>query len=105
VIRGVVVHMAGEQPFIVDVRELPTPTDSAVVCTNPRLPNGKRPLFADHKDSWFIFPLAHVRFLEIPGGAIESAATPDGTALVTVPDAPPAELELDEDFLRRIREA
>ena len=76
---------------------------------------GKRPVFADDSAAVFFFPMIHVRFLEIPpasvaGGDLDlpipigvAAQLGDGGA-----NGEPAldeDLEIDEDFLRRVREA
>ena len=105
-IRNAVLHLVGEQPLFADLETFPSPTDAGVVCTNVRYMNGKAPLFIDHKDSWFLFPMGQIRFLEMPAstraneGVDAEDVPPDEEALES-----PIELELDEDFLRRIREA
>jgi hypothetical protein len=104
VIRNVVIHMQGEQPLLADIEALPTPTDACVVCTNMRMSNGKRPTFVDRIDNWFLIPLLHIRFVEIPADALPGAENrPVETAIVPVEE--PEELEVDEEFLRKIREA
>ena len=86
------------------------------MCTNLRELNGSRPVFADDISSVFVFPLVHIRFIEIAPGTIPQTVDPDagddrlslpaGTAL----EAPVAraesdeDLEIDEDFLRRVRD-
>ena len=103
-IRNVVIHMQGEQPLLADIEALPTPTDACLVCTNMRMSNGKRPTFIDHSDNWFLIPLLHIRFVEIPSEALPGAeARQAEKALVPVEEV--EELEVDEDFLRKIREA
>jgi hypothetical protein len=101
-----VIHLNNEQPLLADLFGLPEPSDLGLLCTNLRTLNGKRPVFADHLESTFFFPYQHIRFLEIPPGA-------DGRRLIEAPAAPVAEvppeepeedLQLDEDFLRRIRD-
>lgn len=128
-IRNAVVHLTNEQPLLADLFAVPTATDSQLVCTNLRSMNGKRPVFADDSDSIFVFPIAQIRFLEVPpgadtdnvGGAVrprnEGVAAHQGVAVHEAgPGAAPSngtgtttdtegELELDEDFLRRVREA
>ena len=104
-IRNVVVHLLNEQPVIVDLFEMPTPSDAGLICTNVRTLDGKRPVFIDHSASTFFFPYTGIRFTEIAAGADGApAAQPDGDAS---PPEPVVEedLEIDEDFLRRIREA
>jgi hypothetical protein len=112
VIRNAVLHLTNEQPLLADLFEMPKPTDSQVVCTRLRSMNGKRPVFADDIDSVFLFPLAQVRFVEIPPGAemdgdaprraAPAAAAPSSNGNGQGPDS---DLDLDEDFLRRVREA
>lgn len=113
-IRNVVIHMVGDQPLVADLFELPTAGDQALLCTNLRTLTGKRPVFADHVESVFLFPYAHIRFVEIPPGSQGAAEGATGDAATAAgaaaPDAEPEpaepepDLELDEDFLRRIRE-
>jgi hypothetical protein len=91
-----IVHMLNDQPIVVDLVEDPKPGDISLICTNVRTLDGKRPIFIDHVDSTFVFPYVSVRFVEIPSGATRGA---DGEA------AEPEDLEIDEDFLRRIRDA
>lgn len=104
-IRDAVIHMSNEQPLLADLYAMPSPADVALLCTRLRTLNGKRPVFADNVDSVFLFPLAHIRFVEIPPGSTEEAG---GDALALEASDQPereAELEIDEDLLRRIREA
>lgn len=102
-IRGVIVHLTGEQPFIADIETMPAAGDTALICTNIRLGSGKRPNYIDRGDSWFIFPLAEIHFIEVPAAALEGVDAPRLGA--GEEPQPEPELELDEDFLRRIREA
>jgi len=118
VIRNVILHINNEQPLLADLYEPPSPGDVGLRCTNLRQMNGKRPVFVGDVKSIFFFPYLHIRFVEIPPGAMAGS----GSALETVvddtgvvphgPGAPPPpvpetepDLEIDEDFLRRVREA
>jgi hypothetical protein len=113
VIRNVILHLNNEQPLLADLYEAPSAGDVGLRCTNLRLMNGKRPVFVDDSKSIFFFPYLHIRFVEIPPGAITGsdpsmAVTAEGNE-PRVEQAPPApeveaDLEIDEDFLRRIRE-
>jgi hypothetical protein len=82
----------------------------AVVCTNLRELNGNRPIFADDIASVFVFPLMHIRFIEIAPGTIEQSPDDERPKLdAHVPAVSPTvevdeELEIDEDFLRRVRD-
>lgn len=88
---------------------MPQTSDVAVLCTNLRELNGKRPVFADHIESVFLFPLIHLRFIEMAPGALEDSVDverPERPAGLPVPTTEPeADLEIDEDFLRRVRDA
>jgi hypothetical protein len=108
VIRDVVIHILNEQPLVADLYDMPTSSDVALVCTNLRTLNGKRPVFTDAIDSVFLFPLMHIRFVEIPSRATGTVARTDEAALpapaVSDEAGQEPDLELDEDFLRRVRE-
>jgi hypothetical protein len=129
VIRNVVVHISNEQPLLADLFDLPASSDAGLLCTNLRSMDGKRPVFIDRIESTFYFPYRAIRFLEIPVAALErhradgGQAAPAGMVHPEAPDEPaeaepqlPAVLELgsgdevdlgdeiDEDFLRRVRD-
>ena len=115
-IRNVVLHINNEQPLLAYLFEAPSPGDVGLRCTNLRQMNGKRPVFIDDVASIFFFPYLHIRFLEIPPGAMSggdpaSAVTTDDEAAragrppeLALEPEPEPDLEIDEDFLRRIRE-
>ena len=133
-IRNVVIHLQNEQPLLADLYGIPNPTDVGLVCTNLRMMDGKRPIFIDEIAATFFFPYHVMRFLEVPpgelaqhqasGGAGPSFATAgpvvtqagDDTRLPVVvggaddgagePDLENLEIELDidEDFLQRVRD-
>ncbi len=106
VIRNAVIHLTNEQPLLADLFALPMPADTVIMCTNLRTMGGKRPVFVDHIESVFYFPYAHVRFLEIPPGADPSRPAPDSKGRQAAPPPEPeADLEIDEDFLKRVRDA
>jgi hypothetical protein len=102
-IRDVVLHMPNEQPLIVDLPAMPGTTDTLLVCSNLRLMNGQTPVFVDRSDSVFIFPLHQIRFIEILRVSL-GEGTYDQVEVPQLHEAEP-DLELDEEFLRRIREA
>jgi hypothetical protein len=105
--RNVVVHLLNEQPLLADLYELPKPADQGLLCTNLRMLDGRRPVFIDRIESIFFFPYLHIRFLEIPpaSGGVAPVAAPVETEVTPPAETEPEEdLELDEDFLRRIRE-
>ena len=108
-LRNVVIHLNNEQPVLADLFAIPSPQDVAVVCTNLRTPDGKRPVFIDQSDSVFVLPLVHIRFIEVPPGSDRLGEGAAGSPVRQRQSAPvvPAEpdLEIDEEFLRRIRDA
>jgi hypothetical protein len=110
VIRNVVIHIANEQPLVADLYDMPTAADVSLVCTNVRMLDGKKPIFIDHQNSVFSFPYGTIRFIEILAGAatgLPETESDDRDAVAAESAGDPeteADLELDEDFLRRIRE-
>lgn len=131
-IHNVCIHVSNEQPLLADLYDLPSASDAGLVCTNVRSMDGKRPIFIDSSAATFFFPYHVIRFLEIPEGSFEPGRSRGGQAgaislerpaggpeivpesllpvLVGVrsdqPGAgdPEAALEIDEDFLQRIRD-
>jgi hypothetical protein len=93
-----VIHPISDQPLVVDIEEMPTAADVSLVCFNIRTIDGKRPKFIDRKNSTFVFPLASVRFVEVYSGEAGTSEEPGV-------EVEPEELEIDEEFLRRVREA
>jgi len=110
VIKNAVLHLNNEQPVLVDLFELPLAVDLGLRCTNMRTLDGKRPVFIDDTNAFFFFPYEHVRFVEIPPRALvgtDLEVAVEVPVAVTVPaeeTLDDADLEIDEDFLRRIRE-
>jgi hypothetical protein len=132
VIRNVAIHSLNEQPLLADLFDLPAATDAGLMCTNLRGMDGKRPVFIDGIESVFFFPYRVIRFLEIPpvsiqrhraeGGRMDAGAAsswaagalepepvlnlPAGAAGTEAESLEGSDLgeEIDEDFLRRIRD-
>ncbi len=91
--------------MVADLYGYPSPADTVIVCTNVRGTTGKRPVWADDVHSIFYFPWAQVRFVEVPPdrafGPIDD--NDPGTAIaLRAPDE--GDLEIDEDFLKRVRD-
>lgn len=111
-IRNAVLHIMNEQPMLADLFEMPAPGDLVLRCTNLRSMNGKRPVFVDDSMSVFFFPYLHLRFVELLPASLAgtefetdaSVAVAAGLAAAPPPVAEEPDLEIDEDFLRRIRE-
>ena len=115
-IRNAIIHLANEQPLLVDLYGLPSPSDVGMLCTNLRMMDGRRPVFVDDSKSTFFFPYLHIRFLEVPPHAFRHESADDEPESDVVPAGVPGmpattnghdddpDLELDEDFLRKIRE-
>jgi hypothetical protein len=101
VIRDAVLHLINEQPLLIDLFEAPSPGDGVLVGTNLRTMSRTRPLFAERGDSTFVFPYTHIRFVELPVAAAVESAEPILTIQLAEPEP---DLEVDEDFLRRVRE-
>ncbi len=104
-IRNAIIHVQNEQPLLADLYEMPSALDQGLLCTNLRMLDGKRPVFIEKSDSAFFFPYLHIRFVEIMPG---SSGLPEIGEPVEAAEkeelVDDADLELDEDFLRRIRE-
>lgn len=98
-----ILHLLNDQPLVVDLLGEPKPDDLTVVCTNVKTVDGKRPVFIDYSTSTFVFPMAMVRFVEIPREADEAERAKPSVA--GAGDEEADDLEIDEDFLRRVREA
>jgi hypothetical protein len=97
-----ILHLHNDQPLSVELLEEPSASDIAIVCTNPRLLDGKKPVFIDFPTSTFVFPMSAIRFVEVLRYANENERA---AAVIADQPAEPEDLEIDEDFLRRVREA
>jgi hypothetical protein len=110
VIRNAVIHISNEQPLLADLFELPKPGDQGLVCTNVRMLDGTKPIFVDQSESVFYFPYLHIRFVELRPGTTGIPEIDARASGATPPPAEPepaadADEEIDEEFLRRIRDA
>ena len=100
-----IIHLTNDQPITVDLVEMPQAGDIAIICTNVRTGDGKKPVFIDFASSTFLFPLVGIRFVEILQAADEAARSSARAAAAATAATEPEDLEIDEDFLRRVREA
>jgi len=113
-LRNAVLHLHNEQPVLADLFEMPTASDVRLSLTNPPSLDGKRPIFVDDLKSVFVFPYHRISFLEIPPQATLTAEMGDAMPVpvavgasehgVTEDLGDDGDLEIDEDFLPRIRE-
>jgi hypothetical protein len=67
----VILHIAGETSVAGEIEELPKPTDTIVVMTNPRQKDGKDLHYIDHNASKIIWPLSKINFIEVLSDAEE----------------------------------
>ncbi len=106
-IRNVIVHVLNEQPLMADLFGMPAAGDTGLVCTNLRTVEGRRPIFIERSDSTFFFPFVHLRFVEMPSGQLAEPEPREAHAGSTTgaPDRGDDDSEIDEAFLRRIRDA
>jgi hypothetical protein len=111
VIKNAVIHINNEQPLLADLYGMPTPADVSLVCTNIRMLDGKKPVFIDHQNSVFVFPYLAIRFVEVMAGTVPGMSdqpvepTEVAAGNGVHDDGADLDLELDEDFLRRVRDA
>ena len=113
-IRDVVLHINNEQPLRADLFEFPEADAVLLRCTNVRTLNGTRPIFIDDLGSIIFSPLLHLRFIEVlPRSQAEANLSlapgetpiPVPAPLPIAPEPEEEDLEIDEDFLRKVREA
>ena len=90
-----------------DLYGYPSSTDISLICTNVRSTTGKRPVWADDMASMFYFPWTQIRFLEIPpdrAGPPPSPRDESSTAIALRAPEDEPDLEIDEEFLKRVRD-
>ena len=61
----VVVHVVGEEPFLAEMEELPTPSDQSVTFVNPRARNNKPLHYVEDQTISVIFPWHRISFIEV----------------------------------------
>ena len=111
-IRDVVLHINNEQPLRADLFELPEGDTVLLRCTNVRTLSGAKPIFIDDLSSIIFLPMLHLRFIEIlpeTSGAEHLALGPGEERVPVEAGIAKKDLEddiaIDEDFLRRVRDA
>ncbi len=61
----VIIHVAGEEPILAEIEDLPKPTDQFLEFTNPRRRDGKAINYATTGAKSFIYPWHKLAFVEI----------------------------------------
>jgi hypothetical protein len=62
---SVILHIPGESAVIGEVDELPKPTDTLLIVSNPRLRDGKDIHYLEHNVVKVIWPIAKITLIEI----------------------------------------
>lgn len=59
------VHIAGDDPVVLDVEELPKPTDNYVIGMNPQRRDGGEVSYILHEVDQVIYPWWRINFIQI----------------------------------------
>ncbi len=62
---SVILHIPGEMSVIGEVDELPKPTDTLIIVSNPRLRDGKDIHYLEHNVVKVIWPIDKITLIEI----------------------------------------
>ena len=68
---SVILHITGEDSIVVDLEEVPSPTDQIVIGTNPRYRDGKEVRNILPEVNTVIYPWWRINFIEILPSAEE----------------------------------
>jgi hypothetical protein len=60
-----ILHVAGEMPVAGEVEELPKPTDTLLIVSNPRLRDGKELHYIDNSVVKVIWPIDRITLIEV----------------------------------------
>ena len=63
--HSVILHIAGEPSIAGEVEELPKPTDTLLIVSNPRLRDGKDIHYLEHNVVKVIWPIDKISLIEI----------------------------------------
>lgn len=75
--QSVIIHISNEEPFMAEVEELPSTSDTAVYCINPRRRDGKELHYVQPEVQTIIIPWHRINFIEIlPSGEEEEIISP-----------------------------
>lgn len=68
----ILIHVANEEAILAEVEELPSPSDQAIYCTNPRKRDGKDLHYVLPEVTTIIVPWWRINFIEVmPSGEEE----------------------------------
>ncbi len=67
----VVLHLSGDVPVIGEIDELPKPTDTLLIVTNPRQRDGKDLHYLEHNVLKVIWPIEKLTLIEVIQSAEE----------------------------------
>jgi hypothetical protein len=63
--HSIILHIAGEPSIAGEIDELPKPTDTLLIVSNPRLRDGKDLHYLEHNVVKVIWPIDKVSLIEI----------------------------------------
>jgi len=63
--HSVILHISGEPSILGEVEELPKPTDTLLIISNPRLRDGKDLHYLEHNVVKVIWPIDRINLIEI----------------------------------------
>ncbi len=61
----VILHVAGETSIAGEIEDIPKPTDTIIIVSNPRQKDGKDLHYIDANVTRVIWPLSKISFIEI----------------------------------------
>jgi hypothetical protein len=61
----IILHITGEMPIMGEVEDLPKPTDTLVIVSNPRLRDGKDIHYLEHNVVKVMWPVDKITLIEI----------------------------------------
>ena len=62
---NLILHIAGEEPIVGEVEEIPNPGDLTIKVSNPRKMDGKELHYLAENVTVVIFPISRINFIEI----------------------------------------
>jgi hypothetical protein len=62
---SIILHIAGESSILGEVEELPKPTDTLLIVSNPRLRDGKDIHYLEHNVVKVIWPIEKIALIEV----------------------------------------